>query len=182
MERQVAARYAEALFSLAGERDEVERIDGDLKTAAALFGEMPDMPRLLEHPEVAEERKFHLLERTFGDSILPATLSFLRLLVRRGRSQLLSLVEEEYRLLADAAAGIEKAEVTAARPLAAKQEERLRLALERLTGKEIEIEVRLEPELLAGLRVQIGHRLIDGSAAGRLEALHFKLKEAGRGG
>ncbi|NIM06095.1 MAG: ATP synthase F1 subunit delta, partial [Armatimonadetes bacterium] len=111
MERQIAARYAEALFSLARERDEIDRVDSDLKAVAALLAEVSEFARLLEHPEVAQERKYSLLEEVLGEAILPVTLSFLKLVVRRGRSELLGLVEEEYRLLAEESRGIEKVEV-----------------------------------------------------------------------
>ncbi len=182
MERQIAARYAEALFSLARERDEIDRVDSDLKAVAALLAEVSEFARLLEHPEVAQERKYSLLEEVLGEAILPVTLSFLKLVVRRGRSELLGLVEEEYRLLAEESRGIEKVEVASATPLTSDQENRLRSALERLTNKKVEIATRLDPGLLAGVRAQIGHRLIDGSAAGRLQELRSKFKDIGGAG
>jgi F-type H+-transporting ATPase subunit delta len=182
MERQVAARYAEALFSLVREKNEIDRVETDLQAVAGLLKEVLDFARLLEHPEVAEERKFRLLEEALGEALLPVTLSFLKLLVKRERSELLPLVEEEYRLLADEARGIEKVEVSTAVALTGEEEGRLRAALERLTGKKVEITTRLEADILAGVRAQVGHRLIDGSAAGRLGALRSKLREAGGGG
>lgn len=180
MDRQVASRYAEALFALAQARNEVEQVDADLKAAAQLLAELPDFARLLRHPEIPEARKFQLLDRAFADALLPTAQSFLKLLVKRRRSELLAMVQEEYRLRADAAEGLERVQVTAAAPLTPEQGQRLQQTLERLTGKQVLMELRVDLGLLAGAKVEIEHRLIDGSAAGRLEAMRSRLKEAGR--
>ncbi len=177
MEHQIAARYAEALFSLAREKGEEDRVEADLAAVYSLLQEAPDLGRVFDHPEMPLERKVHLLEQVFGE-VQPITLSFVKLLVRRGRSALVGIVGEEYALLADAARGVAEVEVASAVELTADQQNRVRQALERLTGKKVKLRAQVEPGLLASVRVQIGDRRIDGSAAGRLEALGAKLKEA----
>jgi F-type H+-transporting ATPase subunit delta len=179
MDRQVASRYAEALFPLAWERKESDRVEADLKAVVRLLADLPDFSRMLEHPEVSREHKFNLLDKTIGNNVLPTTMSFLKLLVKRRRSGLIGLVEEEYERFAYEARGIEKVEVTASVALTPEQNRRLEQALVRMTGKKVEIKSRVDARLLAGVKVQIGDRVIDGSAAGRLEALRSILKETG---
>jgi len=180
MERQVAARYAEALFSLAQEKGQIDEIGEELTFCADLLARQFELRRVLEHPEIDNEKKQALLERTLGDRLSETTLSFLNLLIQRGRIALLSLAAEEFEAFADRARDIQRVQVTAAGELSGDQEKRLRGALEALTGKRVELETAVDPELLAGVRVQIGDRLIDGSAAGRLDSMRAKLKEAGR--
>ena len=180
MERQVASRYAEALFSLAQEKEQIGEIGEELALCADLLARLADFRRLLEHPEVDNERKEALLERALGERVSGITLSFLKLLIRRERISLLGMAADEFSRLADRERGLQRVRVTAAAELSREQEERLGRALESLTGTRVELEKRVDPELLAGVRVQIGHRLIDGTAAGRLENMRAKLKEAGR--
>jgi F-type H+-transporting ATPase subunit delta len=81
--------------------------------------------------------------------------------------------------LADEARGLAEAWVETAIPLTSDQEQRLRAALERMTGKMVEMHMRMEPEVLAGVRVRIGDHLIDGSAAGRLQAMRSATQGTG---
>lgn len=179
MERQLASRYAEALFSAAWEKKETDRIESDLKVVAQLLADVPDLGRILDHPEVALERKITLLERAFSEAVTKTTYAFLKLLVRRGRSHLISLVEDEYERLADQARGIAKVQVWTAVPMTDEQQVHLQQALQRVTGKTAELEIQIDSTILAGVRLQIGDQLVDGSAAGRLEALRASLREIG---
>jgi F-type H+-transporting ATPase subunit delta len=179
MERQIATRYAEALFSLARENNLVAPVEEDLRAAAELFRQLPDLSRMLEHPEVTLNRKYVLLEKTFSRAIQPLTFAFLKLLVRRSRSSLLALLGEEYSRLADADAGLIRVEVDSAVAMSEEQSSRLQQALGRLTGKQVMLQLHLAPALLAGVRVRIEDKMLDGSAAGRLEALRAIMQKTG---
>jgi F-type H+-transporting ATPase subunit delta len=179
MERQIATRYAEALFSLARENNLVAPVETDLQAMAVLFRQLPDLSRMLEHPEVTLARKYVLLERTVARAVEPLTFAFLKLLVRRRRNGLLALVGEEYSRLADADAGVVRVAVDSATALSEEQSSRLQQALARLTGKQVMIQLHLAPELLAGVRVRIEDKMLDGSAAGRLEALRAIMQKTG---
>jgi len=179
MERQLAARYAEALLYTALERNEIDQVEQDLNAALDLIRDMPDLSKLLEHPEIALEKKYQVLEKAFAAHVAKTTFSFFRLLARRRRMDLLALVAEEYSTMADEIRGIDKIEITSAVPLDADQQVRLRSVLERLVGKTLEIESTTDPAILAGVKLKIGDYIIDGSALGRLTSLDAKLKEVG---
>jgi F-type H+-transporting ATPase subunit delta len=179
MERQIATRYAEALFSLARENDLVTPVEGDLRLMAEMLRQFPDFSRILEHPEITLARKYALLERIAAGAIQSLSLAFLRLLVRRRRSGIIALVREEYIRLAEAAAGVITVEVDSAVAIRPEQSARLQQALERLTGKQVTLHLQIEPKLLAGVRVRIEDKMLDGSAAGRLEALRAIMQKTG---
>jgi len=88
-------------------------------------------------------------------------------------------VGEEYSRLADADAGVVRVAVDSATALSEEQSSRLQQALARLTGKQVMIQLHLAPELLAGVRVRIEDKMLDGSAAGRLEALRAIMQKTG---
>jgi F-type H+-transporting ATPase subunit delta len=179
MDRQVASRYAEALLLAVSPRGEIDRAEADLKGAADLLAATPTLQRIFDHPEIGLEKKYTILERVFAGQVSEITYGFLKLLVRRDRSHLLALVAEEFSQLADRVRNIAHVSVTSAKPLDMQQRERLTQALARLCNMNIEMEMHLDPTVLAGVKVQIGDRMIDGSAAGRLEALRAKLQETG---
>jgi F-type H+-transporting ATPase subunit delta len=179
MERQLASRYAEALFSLSRENNFIDPVAADLEMVADLLARMPDFARMLEHPEVARVRKYRLLEKTVAPAIQPLSFAFLKLLVRRQRTSILSLVAEEYVRFAEAAKNMITVAVESAVAMTPGETMRLQQALQQLTGKHITLQVQIAPALLAGLRVRIADTMLDGSAAGRLEALRGILHKTG---
>jgi F-type H+-transporting ATPase subunit delta len=87
-------------------------------------------------------------------------------------------VSEAFQALADRADGVVVAEAETVAPLTDQQRDRLVAALERLTGQRVRLEERLDASVLAGVRLRVGDRLIDGSAAGRLARMSEELMAA----
>ena len=174
-DRKVSRRYAEAIFSLARDQGRLDDLQAELAAANRLLAEAPDLRALLDHPEIAREQKLSLLEAAFAGRFSPELVSFLRLLVLRRRQNLLPEMEEEFAALADEARAVVRARVESAIPLAPEQRTRLRDKLAAMTGKRVELEEEVAPALLAGLRVWLGDRMIDGSAARRLAELRATL-------
>jgi F-type H+-transporting ATPase subunit delta len=102
--------------------------------------------------------------------------NFMHLLNHKGRLEYIKKIQEQYRLLADQASGLVRAQVFSARPLAPDMQTRLILALEKRTLKKVEAEFAVSPELIGGLKVQIGGMLLDGSVAEQLRRMEESLK------
>ncbi len=105
----------------------------------------------------------------------PAVGRLIGLLVENGRLAALPGVARAFAALKDAAENRSRATVTSAHPLSAPERERLRQALARRTGQDIELAVETDPALLAGVIVQHGDMVFDGSVRGRLAALAHAL-------
>lgn len=173
--RRAAARYGEALFSLAQERDAVAPLRQELRELVALVQGAPDLQRLLARPDVEPERKLEALRSALGDGFTGVLVGLLTVLVRHGRGQEVAEVAEAFEQLADEAAGVVRAEARTVIPLTDQQRGRLVAALERVTGCRVILREEVDPAVLAGVRLRVGHRLIDGSAAGRLEHIRQEL-------
>ena len=173
--RRVAGRYAEALFGLARDRGRVDGVRAELGELTRLVGETPGLADLLARPDLGAERKVGALEAALGERVSEVMLGLLAALVRHRRGEYVPAVWEAFGELADEAAGVVRAEATTAVPLTEGQRERLVAALRGVTGKRVALEERVEPEVLAGVRLQVGQRLIDGSAAGRLARMREEL-------
>lgn len=173
--RRIAARYAEALFGLAQERDSTDALRRELRDLARVIQDTPVLAGLLERPDLNAERKLAAVEMALSSRFSESVLALLAALVRHRRGDHIAEVSAAFDEMADDAAGVVRAEATTAVPLAEYQRERLVSALGRITGRRVELEARVNPEILAGVTVRVGDRLIDGSAARRLQRLRKEL-------
>ena len=168
-----ARRYAQAVFEMALERNELDRWQSDLEHMAAL-GEDAEVVAWLEGPRVRFEDKAKLLaERLSG--IDPMVQNLVYLLVAKARVRLLVDIVDEYQRLLDSHRGIEQAEVTTAVPLDDEGQRRLAERLGAILGKKIELKTTVDASRVGGMIVRVGGKLIDGSTISQLLALKREL-------
>ena len=176
-DRRAAARYAEALFDIARDEDRVEAVRAELGELAGVIEATPELRLLLQRPDFAAERKLGPVRAALGGKFTETVMALVEALLRHQRGDSVEAVAEVFGELADAAAGVVRAEAETVVPLTAEQRARLVGALSRITGKKVELEERIAPEILAGLRLWVGDRLIDGSAVGRLQRMREELMD-----
>jgi len=171
-----ARRYARALFSLAKEEGRITEIRQELQQLADLLAENEELQHALFRPlhPVAERRAVlrEVAER-LGSS--DTTRNFYTFLIDQRRLVDFEGIREGYERLADAAAGRAKAEVVSASPLSDEQRDRLRRALSARTGREVEIDVHVDPSLLGGAIASVGALVFDGSLRAQLTQLRASL-------
>jgi F-type H+-transporting ATPase subunit delta len=147
-----------------------------LQRFALLLREEPDARRLLENPTMAGERRTKLLKE-IGSALgfEKRIVNFIGILVDRGRLDALDEIIDAYTKLLDDRMGIVRAVVTAARPLDAAQQKELAARLTERTGKQIRMEVAVDPALIGGVVAQVGSTVYDGSVRTQLEAFKSRL-------
>jgi F-type H+-transporting ATPase subunit delta len=171
-----AKRYARAAFELAAEKGEVQAWVSAIDRLVGFMSD-PGAKRVLENTRVAQDRKQHLIQAALGD-LPPLMLNLARLLVQKGRTNIATQVAEEFKRLAEVQQGIARARAITAVALNDEEREILTRRLRDQTGRKVLLETQVDPHLLGGVIVQIGDRLIDGSAKARLEALRRSLEGA----
>ncbi len=169
-----ARRYAEAAFEVAMRDGTLERWRSELDLAAGLAGDRRAVA-ILSNPAIAVERRAAVLRDLLTDRVSQPVLNLVQLMLRRGRIDELPRVASEYRRLDDERQGIVHATVTSAAELTQDEIRELTARLERTTGGRIALEVEVDPNLLGGLVVRVGDRMIDASVRGRLERLRNQL-------
>jgi F-type H+-transporting ATPase subunit delta len=102
--------------------------------------------------------------------------NFVRVLAENQRLELLPEISAQYEALKNDREGIVDAQVTSAFPMTHTQLAELAVQLEKKTGKRVKAQVSVDPELIAGVRIVIGDKVIDGSARAQLTALEAALK------
>jgi len=175
----VSARYAQALFDLARDQDQVFNVEADLKSLKAAIADSRDLRVLLESPAFGAEAKGKGLAAIAEKARFNGTTrKFLGLLAANGRASALSGVIAGFERLTAEARGEVQAQVTTAVPLTASQAKGVAQALRQALGKDPQIETRVDPAILGGIKVRVGSRLFDASLRSKLDSLKFALKRA----
>lgn len=167
-DRVLAGRYAAALFQAAANKGEEQKVQADLGSAHKL---LLDAMSALRHPRVPPASKKKLLHDAIGDKVGATTLNFLNLLVDKKRFELMVMVSAVYAKLAAEKRGAAKAHVRTAKPLSADELKTLAAKLKKFSGKEIELDVKEDPELIGGIAVKIGDWVLDSSLRGQLRRM-----------
>ena len=171
--RANARRYAQAVFQIAVEREELDRWQSDLRKIASL-GEDAAFTMLLESPKLHFDDKARLLSEHLGD-INPLALNLVYLLVAKGGLSIAGEIADEYQRLLDSYHGIEQAEVITAIPLDDKERLKIEERLGAMVGKKVIIKPEVDSSLIGGIVARIGGKLLDGSTRSRLEALKREM-------
>jgi F-type H+-transporting ATPase subunit delta len=175
----VGERYAQALFDLASEQNQVAAVEADLKSLKTALADSRDLRVLVASPAFSAEDKGKGLSAIAAKAQFDATTQkFLGLLAANNRVSVLPSVITSFQAMAAKARGAVSAQVTTALPLNAAQSKGLAAALRLALGKDPEIETRVDPAILGGIKVQVGSRLFDASLKSKLDSLKFALKRA----
>jgi len=169
-----ARRYAEAAFEVGLRDGTVETWRQELDAAASVVDDQR-VARLLGNPAIAEETRLELAESTFGTIVSRPVLNLIGLMLRRGRIDELPRVAAEFRRLDNERQGVTPATATSAVPLSEDEVRAITARLEEMTGGRVDLDLAVDPDLLGGLVVRVGDRMIDGSVRGRLERLRNQL-------
>ena len=172
-----AKNYADALFALAHDEGIDELIRTQLSEVCWLFDENPDYIKLLSAPNIPKEERVAALDEAFSGRVHPWLLNWLKLLCERGYIYAYRDCARSYQVSFNAAHGILAVKVIAAVLLRVEQMEKLRKRLCELTGKRVELEGRMDPSVLGGIRLQYEDVELDGTVRQRLEGLKKTLSD-----
>ena len=173
-ETTLARPYARAAFSLADQADTVEAWSALLEKASVAV-QTDAMKRVIGHPKVDDERLMSLLGEALGESADRSFKSFLTVLMHYRRLPLLPEIAEQFETLRRANEQRLKVNVTSAVEMEPDQREKLAARLRDLFGTDIEMETGVDSDLIGGLVVRAGDKVIDSSVRGRLEQLGRQL-------
>lgn len=174
---QIAKNYADALYELARDEGLDEQIYAQLREIQALMEENPDYVRLLSAPNLPKPERLAALDEAFSGRVHPYLLHFLKLLCERGHIRELKDCAIQYRRRRNADLGILDAVAITAVPLRAELREKLRARLQALTGKQIELQYRVDPGVLGGIRLEYDGKALDGTVRSRLAGIEKTLSE-----
>jgi F-type H+-transporting ATPase subunit delta len=173
-----AKRYAQAVFSLAKERDTLDAWSADLALLASIAANSGNAV-FLENPTVTANRKFAAIESALDANVQPETRNLAKMLIERDRTALIPEIRELFDDQVRAERGIAVAQVTTAERLNEAEQRLVREKLEGMTGHTVELATKVDPEIIGGIIIRIGDQVIDGSVRNKLEKMRSRLM-AGR--
>jgi F-type H+-transporting ATPase subunit delta len=171
-----ARRYAQAVFQIALERDELDAWRDDLSVLAQAV-ENKEFAEFLDAPQVPTAKKVSVAKEALGDTVGPLALNLVSLLASRNAAHTMPGVVEQYQLLLDDHRGVERAEVVSAVSLDDQQERSIVALLEKIVGKDVQLVSRIEPWTLGGFVAKAGDRVIDGSTRTKLDRMRREFGE-----
>lgn len=173
----LSGRYATALFALARDEKKIDAVEASLNALRGALDESADLRALTTSPVLSRaeaEKGVAAIAGPLGlDDI---TTRFLGVLAQNRRLNQLGLVIRDFRTLAARHRGEATAEVTSAHPLGAKQVTELKKQLKSRLGRDVAVELTVDPAILGGLVVRIGSQMIDSSIRTRLNSLAHAMK------
>ena len=171
----IATRYARTLFEAAKAEGQVEPVLQQLILLGGLLQDHPDLRQFLLNPDVDPDDKVGLLDRVLRGSWSELVHAFVRMVVSLGRADALAEMVDAFQEAVDADEGRVRVLVRSARPLPEALLSRLRTRLEHRERKQIELTTEVDQELLGGLQLFLGNRVIDGSIQRQLADLREQL-------
>jgi F-type H+-transporting ATPase subunit delta len=176
----MAGRYANALFELALENKATDAVKNDLDRFDALITESADLNRLVRSPVYGADEQLKALSAILDKAgIKGLAANFLRVITTNRRLFAVRDMVRVYRALVARHKGEVTAQVTVADKLSDNNLDALKSALKSVAGgKDIDLDVKVDPAIIGGLIVKLGSRMIDSSLRTKLNAIKFAMKEA----
>lgn len=174
----MAGRYATALFELAREKDQLDRVLDDLKGFSSLLEESDDLKRLVKSPIYSADVQEKAIAAVLKDAKLSTIVeNFLQVIARNNRLFAVEDIIKGYRTLLSQHRGEITAEAISATALSDDQQSQLRDVLKEIAGQDIELKTKVDASLLGGLIVRLGSRQIDSSLRTKLNNMKTLMKE-----
>jgi F-type H+-transporting ATPase subunit delta len=177
----VAGRYASALFSLAQDDRQTDAVADALERFGALVAASPDLERLVRSPVFSAADQLKALDAVLARANIDGVAAnFIRLVATKRRLFFIREMIADYRKLYDAHRGVTRAEVTSAAALTDRNIAALKESLRAASGgRQVDLDLKLDPSIIGGLIVKLGSRMVDGSLKTKLNAIRIAMKEVG---
>ena len=175
----MAGRYATALFDLARETNAIDAVQADLDRFDALLAESADLNRLVRSPAFTTGQQLTALTAVLERAgIGGLAAKFLKLVTTNRRLFAVRDIIRAFRAFVAQHKGEATAQVTVAEPLKDEHVQSLRSALKAVSGKNVDLDIKVDPAIIGGLIVKLGSRMVDTSLRTKLNAIKHAMKEA----
>jgi F-type H+-transporting ATPase subunit delta len=173
----VARTYARALFEAAKEHGRIDEVREELGTLVETIREVPELQAAIRSPELDPPEKADVLAAILKDAD-ELLRNFVRLVAEKGRAPMLEEIAREYDTLVDAEERILNVELTTAFELSDDEVSSIVEQIEQASGRRVEANRTVDPDLIGGVVLKIGSLEVDSSVRGRLDRLRRELAGA----
>jgi F-type H+-transporting ATPase subunit delta len=173
---EIAQPYAEALMTVAQSNNLTEAFGNDARSLVTLLNDSQQLRDFFDNPFILPENKKAVIGRVLGDDTNAFFRSFLMLLVDKKRISVLAAICKQYLAILRQLNQTVLAEVISAVPLNETQEQAVKEKVIAMTNaQEVELEKKVDTELIGGVIIKVGSQVIDASLRGQLRRLSLRL-------
>lgn len=178
--RAAATRYARALFDVAQKEGDIQQVGRDLGAFAALVSGNEGLARTFANPAIPAARKRAVVDQLLARAggLSPIVAKLLLMLAERDRLVLIPDLVAAYETRLMDHANVVRAQVTTAVPLTDDRIDALRQGLAQATGRQVQLEARVDPAIIGGAVARIGSTVFDGSVTMQLQKVKERLSTA----
>lgn len=174
----VAGRYANALFEIARDKNQLDEVANDLNGFQQLLDESDELKNLVTSPVFSAAEQVKAISAILSKAEFNTTTqNFFQVVAKNRRLSAIQGVIRGYKQLLSEHRGEVTAEATSAAPLSDEQQNTLKSTLKDIAGRDIELITKVDPSILGGLIVKIGSRQIDDSLRTKLNSMKTRMKE-----
>ena len=171
--------YALALYELAKENSELNKVEDGMNGVKALLSESYDFKEMISNPTITKEEKNKVIIKMADQYDFCQTLKkFLSFLTHRNRLFFLNQIIESFLNLASSSKGELKAKLLSSKELSKAEIEKIRNELSKDFQSPIKIDYKHNPDLIGGLVIQVGSVMVDTSIKSKLKKLQKSMIEA----
>lgn len=170
-ELTVASRYAKSIIDLAAEQNAVDAVKADMDFFLKTLKQNPELSAVIANPIIPQNKKIAILNDVFGGKVNDVTIGFFKIMVTKGRGEVLFATANEYINQYNVKMNIIRATVTSATPLSEANRQKLVADVEQSTGSKVILTTKVDPALIGGFVLTVGDRQIDTSIASDLKRL-----------
>lgn len=164
-------RYALALYKVAEEKGKVDQFLDELKNIVELIDKDADFQMLIHHPSVSTQNKKKLFENIFEGKVEADVLSFLKLLLEKGRILEVGSMLKQMEIIYLEKHNTAIAEIKTVVPLLENEKTELVSNLQKKFNKTIILKEELDSSILGGIYVRIDNEVIDGTVKSNIEEM-----------
>lgn len=170
-ELTVAARYAKSLIDLASEQKLVEPVKNDMDLFIRTLKESGELRAVIANPIVPHQKKIGILDQLFSAKVDKMTIGFFKLMINKGRGDVLYATANEYINLYDVRNHIVHASVVSASVLSDDNKAKLTAEIQAAIGGTVKLDAKVDTSLIGGFVLTVGDRQVDTSIASDLKKL-----------
>lgn len=177
MELMTAMVYGKALFDAAVELDKIDEIREEIDTIDIILKREPEFVSLLCSPAIPAAKKKNMLRSVFEGKVCQEVLSFLFILIGKGRMTHYHRIVRDYLKRMDTYREQAYGKIYSARPLSEAQLTKFEEETGALLREKVQLKNKVDPSLLGGVKIMVDGKLIDASLRSQLKALEDKMKK-----
>lgn len=168
---KAASRYARSLFMLASDRNEVDAVNKDMELIDKTIRASKDLGVVLKSPVIKPDKKIVIMNLIFGEKIGKTTKAFLELIIRKRREMYIEGIARQFVLLYLENNNIEEAIITTPHKIDDVFRRAIIGVIEKHTHHKVQLEERIDPDVIGGFILRFGDKQLDASIATELELL-----------